>query len=128
MVSIIDGDTVVLLDSLNTQHRIRLHGIDCPERGQEFYQAAKDYLAQLCFQKHVNVEVTGKDRYKRTIGRIWFVNQDLNLAMLHAGLAFHYKQYDNSKLYAQAEASAKAKKIGIWSNPNTQPPWIYRRK
>ena len=78
VVSIIDGDTVVLLDSLNTQHRIRLHGIDCPEKGQEFYQVAKDYLAQLCFQKHVNVEVTGKDRYQRTVGRICFANQDLN--------------------------------------------------
>ena len=128
VVSVIDGDTIILLDSINSQHRIRLHGIDCPERGQDFYQAAKDYLGKLCFKKNVEIEVLGKDKYQRTIGKIWLDSTDLNLEMLKAGMAFHYKHFDKSIHYADAEESAQKHKIGLWSIPSIQEPWQYRSK
>ena len=71
VVKISDGDTMTVLDSLNQQHRIRLHGIDSPEKGQDYYQVAKDYAGQLCFQKQVEVAILDYDHYKRAIGKIY---------------------------------------------------------
>src|SRR5690606_6410562 len=63
VIRISDGDTISILDSLNQQHRIRLYGIDCPEKSQDYYQVAKDYVGELCFQKEVNIQILSYDHY-----------------------------------------------------------------
>ncbi|MBE8721178.1 thermonuclease family protein [Sphingobacterium pedocola] len=67
VIRIADGDTITLLDSTNTQVRIRLYGIDCPENGQDFANIAKRFTSDLCFSKIVTVEVKDIDRYGRTV-------------------------------------------------------------
>jgi len=116
------------LDSTNNQIRIRLYGIDCPENGQDFANVAKKFTSEMCFQKYVCVDVKDIDRYGRTLGIVFTPDSvNVNLALLQAGLAWHYKYFDKSKELAQAEQDARENKRGLWVQPNTVAPWEYRR-
>lgn len=128
IVRIADGDTVTLLDSLNQQHKIRLHGIDCPERHQDFHQVARDYVGELCYDKQVKIEVTGKDRYQRILGKLYLDQQEINLLLLQQGLAWHYTQFDKSPAYAQAEREARLAGLHIWSLKDAMAPWLFRKQ
>lgn len=95
VVGIADGDTITVLDASNTPHKIRLSGIDAPEKKQAFGNFSKQKLAELIFSKTVSVETTRKDRYKREIGKVWLGSIDTNLEQVRAGLAWHYKKYEH---------------------------------
>ena len=69
VVGIADGDTITVLHN-GVAERVRLYGIDCPEKSQAFYSAAKEYAGQRSFQKTVTVRVKGRDRWNRTIGEV----------------------------------------------------------
>ena len=97
IVGISDGDTVTLLDANKRQHKIRLTGIDAPEKKMPFGQRSKEHLSDLVFSKDVQVETEKLDRYGRTLGKIVFDRKDINLAMINAGLAWHYKKYQNDQ-------------------------------
>ena len=127
VVGVVDGDTIDVLDGSKKQHRIRFDGIDAPERGQPFSQRAKSTLSDLVFGKTVKVETEGSDKYDRTIGRIYVDGQDVGLAMLEAGMAWHYTKYDQSKKYADGEKSARAARRGLWTDTNAIPPWDWRK-
>lgn len=126
IVKITDGDTVFLLDSANNQHKIRLDGIDCPERGQDFGTKATNFTRELCAGKYVYVEVKGYDRYKRILGIVLIDIINLNEELLKSGLAWRYK-YNKSELYLSLEKEAKEKKVNIWSMPNPIAPWDWRK-
>lgn len=127
VIRVADGDTITVLDSLNQQHRVRLHGIDSPEKGQDFYQVARQFSNSFCFQQWVRVEVLDYDRYQRAIGKIYVGEQELNLALLKSGLAWHYLQFDCSESYAAAEAEAQLYQRGLWANPTRIAPWEFRK-
>ena len=127
VVGIIDGDTIDVLDSSKKQHRIRFDAIDAPERGQPFSNRAKATLSDLVFGKAIRVETDGSDKYARTIGRVYVADRDVGLAMLEAGMAWHYTKYDQSKKYADGEKSAKAAGRGLWADPHCVPPWDWRK-
>lgn len=91
VVRVSDGDTVVLLDADNTQHKIRLNGIDAPENGQPYGDKSKEYLTSLIARKEVTVEVKGKDRYKRILGVVYLGDTNINAEMIRAGYAWNYK-------------------------------------
>jgi endonuclease YncB( thermonuclease family) len=127
VVGVIDGDTIDVLDSSKTQHRIRFDGIDAPERGQPFSNRAKSTLSDLVFGKTVKVDTEGSDKYDRTIGRVYVDGRDVGLAMLEAGVAWHYIKYDQSKKYADGEKAAKDAGRGLWADPHPVPPWEWRK-
>lgn len=127
VVKVADGDTFTILDNKKKQHKIRFYGIDCPEKGQDYYQVAKDFTNKYSIGKQVRIEVKSTDRYGRKVGIVWVNKTNLNLQLLRKGLAWHYKQYDKSKLYASAEATARAKKLHIWSKKNAVAPWNFRK-
>lgn len=127
-VKIADGDTFTLLDSNNKQTKIRLHGIDCPERGQDFGTVAAKFLGDRLKGQTVKVKVMSTDRYGRAVGVVYVNGEDINLMMLKAGLAWHYKVYDKSIEYAQAEKEAKSKKLGLWKQSNAIAPWEWRKE
>jgi endonuclease YncB( thermonuclease family) len=133
VVRVADGDTVTVLDSTNTQHRIRLQGIDAPERKQPFGQKSKTYLSDLVAGKEVTVEYTGRDRYRRIVGVVLIDDIDANLRQVKGGFAWHYKKYqkeqseEDRKKYAEAEIEARKEKIGLWQDPKPIPPWDWRR-
>ena len=129
VVRVADGDTITILDSTNTQLRVRLYGVDAPEKGQDFSNVAKQFISDLCFSKIVSIDIKDIDRYGRTVGIVWTADStNLNLELLRSGLAWHYKIFDNSDDFAQAEHLARINKVGLWGEPNAAPPWEFRRK
>lgn len=133
VVGVVDGDTVTVLDKDYRQITIRLAGIDAPEKKQDFGQSAKEFLAKLIFEKKVTILATKKDRYGRTVGKILLDGKDINLAMIEAGLAWHYKEYEDEQtesdreLYSNAEKSSRLKLSGLWIQPNAIKPSDFRK-
>ncbi len=110
--------------------RIRLHGIDCPEKRQPFGNRAKQFASALVFGKTVTVNVLDVDRYGRTVGEVILPDgQVLNHELVRAGLAWWYRRYapDDDTL-AQLEADARAAKRGLWADAEPVPPWEWRRR
>ena len=133
IVGISNGDTVTLLDANQRQNKIRLTGIDALERKMPFGQRSKEHLSDLIFNKDVQVETEKLDRYGRALGKILLDRNDINLAMINAGLAWHYKKYQHEQsgsdrlLYAHAEEQARQQRIGLWRDPKPIPPWEWRK-
>nr|WP_294903253.1 thermonuclease family protein [uncultured Lacibacter sp.] len=127
-VRIIDGDTFDLLVGTTT-HRIRLAGIDAPEKKQDFSNASKDLLAALCKDQVLTVVVTDVDRNKRKIAEVYTQQKIwINKELISKGMAWHFKQYSSSKELAEAELLARKQKIGLWSVKNPVAPWDWRKK
>ncbi len=123
-----DGDTVTVLDAANVQHKIRLHGIDAPEKKQAFGEKSKQHLSSLVFGKDVRVKYKSRDKYGRIIGTVFVDGRDVNHEMLRAGLAWHYKRYDKSPEYASAELEAWQNHRGLWVDSNPTPPEQFRHR
>ena len=134
VVGVADGDTIKVLDATNTQHKIRLQGIDAPEKAQPFGQKSKQSLSQLVYNKQVTVEYQKKDKYGRTLGKVLHNGTDVCLEQIKLGMAWHYKQYESEQTkedretYAQAELATRAQALGLWKDKNATPPWEYRRQ
>lgn len=121
-----DGDTFAFLHEGDTI-KVRMQGIDAPEKKQEYGLESKKYL-QKYDRFECTVLKTGVDRYKRTIGVLFIEGKDINYEMIRTGNAWHYKRYSSDENYAAAEDSARTEKIGLWYNPSAIPPWDYRRR
>lgn len=132
VIGVLDGDTIDVLDSSKHPHRIRLAGIDAPEKAQPFGQRSKQNLSGLVFGKQVEVDGGKTDRYGRTVGKVSVDGVDANLAQVKAGFAWHYKQYASEQsatdqaLYSAAEAGARVSGAGLWQDPKPQAPWDWR--
>jgi len=127
-VAIADGDTITVMYH-GREERIRLHGIDCPEKKQPFSDAARKFTGEMVFNKVVTVEFRDRDRYGRTVG--WVTTSDgrvLNLELVKAGLAWWYREYapDDERL-AEAESAARQARKGLWADKDPIPPWRFRR-
>ena len=142
VVSVTDGDTIKVLDRTNTQHKIRLTGIDAPERGQPFGTKSKDHLAFMVANKEVVVESNKNDRYGRVLGKVWVQPSDcptcgktldVNHAQVLAGMAWWYRYYakeqspEDQGRYESAEDEAKARGWGLWADPNPINPYEWRK-
>jgi endonuclease YncB( thermonuclease family) len=128
VVSVADGDTITVLDETNSQIKVRLDAIDAPELGQPFGQASKRALSDLVFGRDVVVIRKTTDRYGRTVGHVLIDGRDVNLAMLEAGMAWHYKEYDRNKRLAEAENEARADRLGLWQDREPTSPWEWRKQ
>jgi endonuclease YncB( thermonuclease family) len=132
VVKVSDGDTITILRE-NRQIKIRMLGIDAPEKSQPFGNACRETLAELVAGREVRIQVGELDRYGRTIGKVLVDGRDANLAQVEAGCAWHYKQFARNQepadreRYAAAEAQARREKRGLWKEP-AEEPWAYRRK
>ncbi len=119
VVGISDGDTIKVYDIKvydgQTQTRIRLEGIDCPESGADFSNRAKQLTSDLVFGKRVRIEGKERDQYGRLVARVFVGDIDLSLALVEAGLAWHYKQYSDDAVLAAAEVVARTKKLSMFS-------------
>ena len=93
VVSITDGDTLTLLDAQHRQHKIRLSGIDAPEKAQPFGQKSKNNLSAMVFNRQVVAECGKTDRYRREICKIQVDGVDANLEQIRTGMAWWYLKY-----------------------------------
>ena len=134
VVGIADGDTMTLLDGSKTPHRIRIDGIDAPERSQPYGQRARQALADLAHGRGARAECAKTDRYGRAVCRVTVDGLDVGLEQVRRGLAWHYVKYAREQSaemrlhYAQAEADARTARVGLWTAPQPIAPWDYRRE
>ncbi|HIJ98035.1 TPA: thermonuclease family protein [archaeon] len=120
VTKVIDGDTI----ALNNTERVRLSGIDTPERGVCYYKEAKEKLSNLTFQKEVYLEndLTNRDKYKRLLRYIYVNNTNANFILVQEGYGQVYDKYSyDTKYYLklkEIEAPAKEQKLGLWNCEN----------
>jgi endonuclease YncB( thermonuclease family) len=137
VVHVADGDTITILDDTKTEHRVRLSGIDAPEKGQPFGDASRKHLSSLVARKVVNVDWYKRDKYGRLVRKVWVASPDscldarrdcprtldAGLAQITAGLAWHFKKYvseqarEDRAAYANAESEARGAQRGLWRDP-----------
>ena len=129
VVGIKDGDTVVVLDSLNNQTTLRLAEVDTPEKNQAFGTKAKQFTSDQIYLKTIKYVVTDTDRYGRSIAMIYYDEDSkyLSAEIIKAGMGWHYKRYSTSKELALFEDNAKKNKIGLWVDNNPIAPWEWRK-
>jgi endonuclease YncB( thermonuclease family) len=129
VIGIKDGDTVVVLDSLNYQTTLRLAEVDCPEKSQAFGTKAKQFTSDEIYLKQIKYIVTDIDRYGRSIAKIYYDNNKyLSEEIIRNGFGWQYKKYSTSKLLAKLEEEARKNKRGLWIDPNPIYPSDWRRK
>lgn len=128
VVSVKDGDTIVVLDSLNVQTTLRLAEVDCPEKGQAFGQKSKQFTSDQVYLKTVTYIVTDTDRYGRLIAKVFYDdNKYLSAEIIKAGMGWHYKRYSTSQELARLEDMARKNKVGLWIDDNAIAPWEWRK-
>ena len=127
VVSVADGDTITVLDVDKVQHKIRLQGIDAPEKNQAFGSKSKELLTDKIAGHEVLVEWKEKDRYGRILGEVMLGRRHINLEMVQEGMAWHYVQYSKSKELDRAEQGARHARRGLWIDKDPIPPWAFRK-
>jgi endonuclease YncB( thermonuclease family)/methylphosphotriester-DNA--protein-cysteine methyltransferase len=134
VVGVHDGDTVTVVDQANKKFTIRLQGIDAPELKQEFGAASQKNLSAMVLGKQVSIYWNKVDKYRRTVGTIMLDGRDINIEQVKAGVAWHYKKYEDEQspadrvTYAAAEETARAAKLGLWSAANVVAPGDWRQE
>lgn len=133
-VKILDGDTFDLLTNPPARQgtaetlRIRLDGIDCPEKNQPFGKEATQYLKELLADKPLRVTGSKKDRDGRLIGTVFVAGTtNVNQALIRTGFAWHFTQYSKDSTLAMLERDARIRRVGLWADAQPIAPWEWRK-
>ena len=143
VVGVADGDTLTILTEDKQQHRIRISGIDAPEKAQPFGNRSKQNLERMAKGKDALADCPKADRYGRAVCKVLVQpadcpacgkTLDVGHAQISAGLAWWYRAYakeqsvEDRGRYESEENEARLRKRGIWADPQPVPPWEWRRK
>jgi|SRR5215831_3389425 len=130
VVGILDGDIIEVLHNNNRRERIRLNGIDCPEKGQAYGKNARQAASELVFGKHVTLQTHGLDKYGRTIADVLLPDgTNVNLTLVKDGWCWWYQKYaPENVILAELQRRARRSGLGLWADPHPVPPWCYRKK
>ena len=130
VISISDGDTIVVMTEKGSREKVRLYGIDCPESGQRFGKEATAFASSLALWEEVELVEIDRDQYGRSVSVVMLADgRSLNEALLAEGLAMVYDKYCKTPRcveYRRLEAFARAGKKGIWRQKSPTPPWVWR--
>lgn len=133
VVRVQDGDSLLVRRLGQTRsERLRISGIDAPERQQAYGDASRVALAALVEGECIRVVPAKKDRYGRLIALVELGKHDIGLAMIAGGHAWYFRRYwrdlpvDLRKPYERAESTAREAGIGLWRDASAQAPWRYR--
>ena len=128
-IGVADGDTLdVRLES--GMLRVRLHGVDAPERDQPWGKAAKQALSDLVYRKNVEIEPVTQDQYERMVARVWLGERSVDAELVAGGNAWVYRRYASEASYCSDEYEAREARRGLWSLPTEQwiAPWEWRHR
>jgi len=129
VMHIADGDTITVLNAANEQVKIRLNGIDCPEKAQAYGKKAKQFTKNLVGGQAVTIQAHDQDRYGRTIGDVILEDgRNLSQELVRAGYAWWFFKYSDDEQLGILEVKAKIAKVGLWTDKNPVPPWIFRHR
>jgi micrococcal nuclease len=129
VVSVLDGDTIEVLHDQHPE-RIRLSGIDCPEKHQAFGTRAKQATSALVYGKDVTLQTFGKDKYGRTLADVILPDgTNVNHTLVKDGWCWWYRKYAQSNAELERlERESRAAKKGLWVDPEPVPPWEWRKR
>lgn len=130
VVKISDGDTISVQIEGKDSQKVRLLGIDTPERDQPYARESRQELVKLVSGREVRLETEGADAYGRLLARVYCEAVDVNAELVRLGAAWVYRKYsDDAKLLA-LEREARAAKRGLWALPASErvPPWEWRHR
>lgn len=122
-IRIIDGDTFVL-----NEERIRIFGIDSPELKQDYGIESKNTLTKLLTGKTIKTTLVNKDRYGRSVCKVYANGKDVAIEMLKLGSTSVYKYYCNDKLYLSEESRSKRLKRGLFGLKTYISPYEFRKR
>jgi len=129
VIHVTDGDTITVLNAANEHVKIRLNGIDCPEKSQAFGNKAKQFTKNLVGGQTVTIQAYDQDRYGRTIGDVVLEDgRNLSQELVKAGYAWWFFKYSDDEQLGILEVKAKIGKVGLWADKNPVPPWIFRHR
>lgn len=127
VVKVADGDTITVLRD-SEQIKIRLAGIDAPEKAQPFGNVSRQSMSEMLFGKEVRVVEQGRDRYGRTIGRVYQGDIDVSAEQIKQGMAWVYRKYTKEAALYQLEDETKQQRHGLWADAEPTPPWAWRMR
>lgn len=129
VVSVLDGDTIEVLHNTHPE-RIRLSGIDCPEKGQAFGNRAKQAASSLVFGKDVILQTHGQNKYRRTLADVFLRNgTHVNHVLVKDGWCWWYWKYAPMDTVLEGlERDAREAKKGLWVAPTHVPPWEWKKR
>ena len=127
VVRILDGDALEVLHHQRPE-RIRLSGIDCPEKGQAYGKRAKHAASDLTFGREVTLQTFGKDKYGRTLGDVILPDgTNVNQELVRHGWCWLYRKYaPGDTELERLETEAREASRGLWADPQPVPPWEWR--
>lgn len=131
VIHVTDGDTVTLLDDAKEQRKIRLYGIDAPERKQPYGAKSIDLLASMVKGKNIRAVCANADRYGRNVCTLYDGMTDVNAEMVRQGGAWVYrKYYGKTGAYYALEDEARKAGRGLWHTSEYQAvePWEWRKQ
>lgn len=134
VIQVIDGDTLDIIEGGVSKRRIRLKGIDAPERNQAFAIESTRALARMTNGKEVIVEWEKIDEHDRLVGRVLIDERDICLEQIRAGMAWHFKRYQHEQsaqereLYDRSEVEARSARRGLWADSKPVEPWVVRSR
>ena len=128
VIGVAGGDTISVMRE-GRAVKVRLHGIDCPEKRQAFGTRAKRFTSEMAFGMEVEIRVQTTDRYGRIVGEVILPDGlSLNKQLVSMGLAWWYRKYaPNDRTLKALEAGARAAKRGLWADKDPVPPWEWRK-
>lgn len=127
VLRVADGDSFSLIKG-GKELEIRLYGIDCPERTQPFHNKAKKFTGKMLQSGEIRIKAVDRDRYGRTVAWVYVDSLSVNEALVRHGLAWHYKHHSADENLARLEEDARVRHVGLWSDPNSIPPWQFRKR
>lgn len=124
---------MVVRDTRGRELRVRLEGVDAPERSQPFANQSRNSLRALTSGGVLRIEPRRTDSYGRTVAKVFVGEKDLGLEQIRRGLAWHYRFYAKDQApadrfaYERAEGEARRTGLGLWQQKNPVPPWRFRQ-
>ena len=125
---VIDGDSILVVDSNEMEFEAQLEGIDAPEMKQEFGKESLEALTKMLKDQKVKLTWKSKDTYDRLLAQVYLEDKHINIEMLRSGMAWHFKRYNKSEELAKIELEAKQAKKGLWAKESPVAPWDYRKE
>lgn len=129
VVRVEDADTFMVEGANGDEIPVRLWGVDAPEGRQPYGQAATEVAKEIIGEETVEVDVTGRDRYGRIVGRVRLGDTNLGEALVAMGYAWHdHRRAPGAHTLRQLETNARQEERGLWTQDDPTPPWAYRRE
>ncbi len=133
VVDVASGDSITIVDTSGVEYKVRLSGIDAPEKQQPFGAESRKSLADLVYGKEVTIHWIKRDYHKRVVGKVMLKKLDVNLEQVKRGMAWVFKHflddpYSQDQVdYVDAQEDAESRRLGLWSQREPIPPWEFRR-